>query len=88
MRILSDILAISKEGTLKTQIMYKANLSFTQLNDYLNFMLNFELIAITKNQGKDIYAITDKGLNFLQKHSDLIKMLKTNSNGDKNKLPM
>ena len=37
---MADILEIAKEGTLKTQIMYKANLSFTQLSDYLSFMLN------------------------------------------------
>ena len=30
--ILAEILAIAKNGYLKTQIMYRANLSFAQLN--------------------------------------------------------
>ena len=33
--IIAEILEIAREGTLKTQVMYRANLSFTQLNDYL-----------------------------------------------------
>jgi predicted transcriptional regulator len=88
MSILAEILEISKEGILKTQIMYRANLSFTQLNDYLNFMLNLDLIAKTNHGSKEIYIITEKGLNFLQKHSELIKMLKTDGTGSKNKIPL
>jgi predicted transcriptional regulator len=86
MRILAEILEISKEGILKTQIMYRANLSFTQLNDYLNFMLNLDLMAKTNHGGKEIYVITEKGLNFLQKHSELIEMLKTDATGGKNNI--
>ena len=42
--IMADIIEIAREGTLKTQIMYKANLSFTQLNNYVAFLLNNNLI--------------------------------------------
>jgi predicted transcriptional regulator len=76
---MADILEISKEGTLKTQIMYKANLSFTQLNDYLSFMLNNNLIVQTHLEGKEIYLITEKGTDFLVKHSELIQLLRKNS---------
>ena len=57
---MADILEIAKEGTLKTQIMYKANLSFTQLNDYLKFMLYNNLITQTNHDGKEVYVITEK----------------------------
>src|SRR5512137_2511913 len=53
--IIAEVLEIAKEGTLKTQIMYKANLSFAQLNDYLKFMLKIELLQKLVEQGKDIY---------------------------------
>lgn len=33
--IMAEILDITREETLKTQVMYRANLSFTQLNNYL-----------------------------------------------------
>ena len=74
--IIADIVEISKEGTLKTQIMYKANLSFTQLNDYLAFMLNHNLIAQSIYDGREGYIATGQGLDFLQKHSELIRLLK------------
>lgn len=32
--IIAEITNIAKDGALKTQIMYKANLSFSQLNIY------------------------------------------------------
>jgi len=76
--IVSEILEIAKEGTLKTQIMYKANLSFTQLNDYLKFMLKTTLLKKFPNRGKTMYAATEKGLDFLQRYSELIELLKEN----------
>ena len=75
--IVAAILDITKGATLKTQIMYKANLSFTQLNDYLSFMLRTNLISQTSIEGKEVYSITPFGLNFLQKHSELIRLLKS-----------
>ena len=60
---------------MKTQIMYRANLSFTQLNDYLTFMLKTGFITQKNGGGKELYIATQKGLDFLQRHSDLIRLL-------------
>ena len=87
MDIMTEILKIAKEGILKTQIMYKANLSFTQLNDYLKFMLNNNLINQTNIEGKEVYVVTEKGIDFLQRHNELTKLLKTCSNGNKGAIP-
>ena len=87
MSIMAQILEITKEGILKTQIMYKANLSFTQLNDYLKFMLNNNLINQTNIEGKEVYVVTEKGLNFLHGHNELTKLLKTISKGNGRKIP-
>lgn len=76
--IVAEILEIAKEGTLKTQIMYKANLSFTQLGDYLKFMLTTTLLKKFAARGKTIYAATEKGLDFLQRYSELMELLKEN----------
>jgi predicted transcriptional regulator len=81
LNIVSEILEIAKEGTLKTQIMYKANLSFTQLNDYLKFMLKTTLLTKFPARGKTMYAATEKGLDFLQRYCELTELLKENDKG-------
>ncbi len=87
--IIAEILEIAKEGTLKTQIMYKANLSFAQLNEYLKFMLKIRLIEKVVNSGKDVYVATEKGLDFLVRQCELNEMLKADDEKPKNgvKLP-
>ena len=72
---------IAKDGTLKTQIMYKANLSFAQLNDYLKFMLKIGLLNKFRTNGKDVYEATDKGVDFLQRHFELTELLQENESG-------
>ena len=86
--IIAEILEIAKEGTLKTQIMYKANLSYAQLNDYLKFLLKSGLLKKLVSRGKDVYAVTEKGIDFLQRHSELTELL-TETDKSKNgvKLP-
>ena len=84
--IIAEILEIAKNGTLKTQIMYKANLSFTQLNEYLKLMLKIRLLAKLAYNGKDVYTATEKGSDFLQRHSELTELLKgENENGTNGK---
>jgi predicted transcriptional regulator len=73
------MLEIAKEGSIKTQIMYKANLSFTQLNHYLGFLLNKGFITQTNrtsSDDKEVYVTTEKGVNFLQRHNELVRLLK------------
>jgi predicted transcriptional regulator len=82
--IIAEILGIAKEGTLKTQIMYKANLSFAQLNDYLKFMLTIKLIEKLNSKGKEVYVTTEKGLDFLQRQCELNELLKTEDDKPKN----
>ena len=82
--IIAEILEIAKEGTLKTQIMYGANLSFTQLNDYLGFTLKINLLEKTRRNEKKVYKTTEKGMDFLQRYREITQLLKTeNNNGVK-----
>ena len=82
--IISEILEIAKGGTLKTQIMYKANLSFAQLNEYLKFMLKINLIEKVENRGKDVYLATGKGIDFLQRQCEITELLKGDNEHPKN----
>jgi predicted transcriptional regulator len=83
--IVAEILEIAKEGTLKTQIMYKANLSFTQLNDYLKFMLKIGLLDKVHENDKERYETTAKGMDFLQRYREITELLKNeDENNGKN----
>jgi predicted transcriptional regulator len=57
--------------------MYKANLSFTQLNDYLEFMITNNLMVQNSGGGKEIYVAIGKGLDFLRRHSELVELFKS-----------
>jgi predicted transcriptional regulator len=76
--IIAEILNIAKEGSLKTQIMYKANLSFAQLNEYLSFLIKMDLLKVKNENRKKIYRITFKGENYLKKYKDLASLLGNN----------
>jgi predicted transcriptional regulator len=76
--IMAEILGIAKDGCLKTQIMYKANLSFAQLNEYISFLIEINLLKIQKENGKKIYETTDKGNEYLEKYKDIANLLGSN----------
>jgi predicted transcriptional regulator len=82
--IIAEILETAKDSALKTQIMYRANLSFTQLNDYLSFMLKNELLEKISLNDRDVYKATEKGLNFLQRYREITELLKTEGENYKN----
>ncbi len=73
--IISEIIEISKAGALKTQIMYKANLSFAQLSEYLKLLAKISLLEKAAYQGKEVYIATEKGLDFLQRHREIVDLL-------------
>jgi len=74
--IIAEILKIAEDGSLKTQIMYKANLSFSQLNEYLSFLLRMKLLEIQKEERKKFYVTTDKGEEFLNKYGEINSLLR------------
>ena len=67
--IIDMILQASRGGTTKTKIMYKAYLSYTQVKEYLSFMLENGLIMY--EEGSHLYRITEKGLHFLQVYGEI-----------------
>ena len=73
--IMAEIMNISKNGALKTQIMYRANLSFAQLNDYLKFLTETKLLEKTASNGKEVFKATQKGKEFLDRHNQVMDLL-------------
>jgi len=64
LEIIRDILLIAfeEDGTKKTRIMYGANLSYKLVTQYLEIIIKAGLL---KYDGKSIYKITRKGMEFL-----------------------
>jgi predicted transcriptional regulator len=75
--IIATILDKASEGARKTQIMYAANLSFTQLNEYITFLLDQGLMRQHKVDKKEIYIATVRGVLFVQMYAELLDMIKT-----------
>ena len=71
LEILASILKVASNGSLKTHIMYKANLSHRQLEKYLAFLQERGLLAegIDEGTGSRIYRISEKGFDFLREYS-------------------
>ena len=81
--IIAEILDKAREGVLKTRIMYKANLSFAQINEYLSLILDLDLLEVVKNPEKIIYKTTNRGLQYLQGYKEIRELL---TNGKQNNL--
>ena len=74
--IIAEILAIAKDGSLKTQIMYRANLSFAQLNEYLNFLIKRELLKVNSDNKRTFYKTTSKGVKYLENYEEISNLLR------------
>lgn len=74
--IIAEIIGLAKKGISKTHIMFKANLSFSQLNLYLDLLSNTSLLEKISINGKVVYRATEKGLEFLVKQQEAIDLLK------------
>ncbi|UCE44571.1 MAG: hypothetical protein JSV57_04325 [Candidatus Bathyarchaeota archaeon] len=73
---MAQILSIAREGTLKTQIMYRANLSFAQLNEYLSLLQEVKLLRVNSEDGRTTYKTTSKGMKYLENFSTINDLLK------------
>ena len=71
--IIGDILAIAQRGERKTHIMYRANLSFGELNQYLRFLMEQGLIERRLDQEEHAvtFRTTQNGFDFMRTYEDL-----------------
>jgi predicted transcriptional regulator len=74
--IIAEMLVIAKDGSLKTQIMYRANLSFAQLNLYLNFLIRRGLLKRHLVNEKTVYRTTAKGVKYLEEYEKISNLLR------------
>ena len=68
--IVAEILTIAIGGMIKTHIMYRAKLSYSQINEYLPLLVDKGFLENTNvlrmGQRTKIFKTTQKGLEFIE----------------------
>ncbi len=74
--IIADMLRVGENGAGKTEIMYSANMSYTQIQKYLGFLLSHGFIdRIEIGNPVVTYQVTKKGLGLLKNIEGIIEVL-------------
>lgn len=72
LEIIRDILIVIKQrqgGVKPTHILYKSNLSYAMMEEYLTELLEKEFIVQERrDKGHRAYVITEKGLKYLEQY--------------------
>ena len=72
------MLGVGEKGAGKTEIMYTANMSYTQIQKYLEYLVNHGFINKVKMDNTMVaYQVTDTGFKLLRVIDTLMKMLET-----------
>ena len=72
--VIADMLRLGEAG--KTEIMYSANMSYFQLQKYLNFLLQLGLITKVRVGNPVVtYRVTRKGLRLLKNIDNILEVL-------------
>jgi len=76
--IIAEILRTAVNGKIKTHIMYRAKLSYSQINEYLPLLVENGLLENAKMpRGKQrtiVYRTTAKGLQFIESLESVNKL--------------
>jgi len=76
--IVAEILRTSLHGRIKTHIMYRAKLSYSQINEYLPLLVEKGFLENRKiPRGRQlvvVYRTTSKGLQFLESLESVNKL--------------
>ncbi|MBA7503961.1 hypothetical protein ES706_02586 [subsurface metagenome] len=74
--IIADMLRVGENGAGKTEIMYSANMSYSQIQKYLGFLLSHGFINKVEVGNPIVtYRVTDKGLGLLKNIDSIMEVL-------------
>jgi predicted transcriptional regulator len=75
--IVAEILEMARGGVLKSNIMWRAGLSYDMLNGYLGLMMNARLMDKVLMKNKVVFKPTDRGIKFLYHCREIMELLET-----------
>ena len=74
--IIADMLRVGENGAGKTEIMYSANMSYSQIQKYLDYLVNQGFVnKVDMDNTMVAYQVTDSGLRLLKAIDTLMEML-------------
>ncbi len=74
--IIADMLRVGENGAGKTEIMYSANMSYSQIQKYLGFLLSHGFInKVEVGNPVVTYYVTEKGLGLLRNIDSIMEVL-------------
>lgn len=78
--IIADMLRVGENGAGKTEIMYTANMSYSQIQKYLDYLVNQGFInKVNMDNTMVAYQVTDSGFKLLKAIDTLMNMLEPGS---------
>ena len=81
--IIAEMLKVGENGAGKTKIMYNANLSYTQIQKYLGYLIGQGFIdKIQVGNPSVTYRVTENGLRLLKSINSVIEMLGLNDESE------
>jgi len=69
--VIADVLGASRGGVGKTHLMHKCSMSFTQMKEYLNLILEAKLVVVENDGANLLFRISIKGRSFLKSYQGL-----------------
>jgi predicted transcriptional regulator len=75
-QIIADMLRVGENGAGKTEIMYTANMSYSQIQRYLDYLVGQGFIGrVDMDNTLVAYRVTDSGFKLLKAIDTLMEML-------------
>jgi predicted transcriptional regulator len=69
--VIASILDACQYGTRRTRVMYQCNMSFKQLADYLDLLLETNLLLNDNNHQYSLLRVSSKGKDFLKAYNSM-----------------
>ena len=79
---MAEIMEVAKESKLKTRIMYKVNLSFSQVNEYLSFLTEMGFLKVRVENGQKLYETTAKGKLYIENYMEMSNLLRSQDHAE------
>lgn len=76
LNIMAEIMEATKGSQLKTRIMYRVNLSFSQVNEYLSFLTERGFLRVHVENRKKFYETTAKGNIYIENYREMSNLLR------------
>jgi len=76
LEIIADMLRVGENGAGKTEIMYSTNMSYSQIQKYLGFLISQGFITKVEVGNPVVtYQVTEVGLKLLKSIDSVMEML-------------